>query len=235
MAARGNGEGRAGYTPGTAASSKDRCIASANRTLTLKSSPLVVLFMVPSPPLHNPNAKPARALKGAKKFLASFFLLAAATVASAQQAAPAWPVTLLDKPFHVGDESNKEMRNAKPDGAKFTATFELPANIKPGVASSVVVTIRLGGLLPADEKKFAKQMKKGQLLSRLYINGTEVAVLNKLVHGRDTVANIETLQIRVPGTALRAGGNELEIRPGANTKNIDDFELHQINVGSTAQ
>lgn len=161
----------------------------------------------------------------------TILFLIALTPAFAQQAATLWPTVLLDKPFHVGDESNKEMRNPRPDAPKFAASFDLPTNIRPGIATLVHVTIRVGGLVPGSTKGKSPGLKA----TKLVINGTEVAVLNKLVRGADSPRNVQKLQIKVPGNILRAAGNELEIVPGADTHNLDDFELHRVVVGTSPE
>lgn len=160
-------------------------------------------------------------------------LIALAVSALAQQGAPALPATLLNKPFHVGDDTNKEMASPKPNGPKFTGKFALPENVKVGLTTAVYVNIRVGGLIPAADKHHDKEFKKGQMLTKLLVNGMEVAVLNKLMHGADAVSNIQKLQGKVESSFLRAGVNELEIRPGATANNADDFELHEVTVSST--
>jgi hypothetical protein len=165
--------------------------------------------------------------------LRSIFVLVVAAAGSmeAQQPAATWPAVLLAQPMHIGDDTNKEMTNLKPDAPKFSATFELPANVKPGVASMIYVTIEVGGMVPINNKKTADALKT----SKLKVNGSEIAILNKLIRGEDSPKKIAKLSIRVPGTVLRPGSNELEIIPGATTKTIDDFELHRVVVGSSAQ
>jgi hypothetical protein len=149
----------------------------------------------------------------------------------AQQPAPAWPALLLSKPMHIGDDTNKEMSNPKPDAPKFTGKFELPANVKPGPAAIVYVTIDVGGMVPASSRKVPDSLKT----TKLKVNGTEVAILNKLVKGEDSPKNTSKLPIRIPGNVLRIGSNDLEIIPGATTSTIDDFELHRVVVASSPQ
>src|SRR5262249_42785665 len=148
-----------------------------------------------------------------KKALYLAFFLAARLLAVAQGTASPWPIHLVGNPIHIGDSTSKEMRDPKPDATTFIAHFDLPPPIMPSVAPTIYVTIRAGDILPLNDKKYAKDFRSGRMLTRLYINGTEVAVLNKLVHGPESVTNVQTLRVAVPGTILRAGSNELEIRP----------------------
>lgn len=163
--------------------------------------------------------------------LSPFILLFTVALAGAQQATPAWPARLLDKPFHVGDTHRKDMQNPAPDGASFVAMFDLPPTIKPGIAGIAWVTIRAAGLAPVTDK----HVKPPAGRARIFVNGVEVGDLNKLAGGDGTAANIQRQQFRIPGTALRATGNKLEIRPGASPRNVLDFELHEVIVAATAQ
>ena len=157
------------------------------------------------------------------------------TAAQTRRPASAWPVTLLSKPLHIGDDVNKEMHNPRPDAQRFTARFSLPPTVKPALVGFIYVTIEVGGLVPHNSRQYVALIKAGAFRTKLLINGTEVAVLNKLVSGKDSIAKIHKLQVRVPGGILRADANDLEIVPGAATKNLDDFELHRVVVGDSLQ
>lgn len=165
------------------------------------------------------------------KLIPLLLCIVATSTTLAQRASPPWPVILLDKPLHVGDDSNKEMHSPKPQASKFTAKFDLPSNIKPSVATSIFVTIEIGGMMPNSSKTGPDAIKS----SKLMINGAEIAVLNKLVKGADSPKNVNKIAIRVPGKALVAGVNTLEIIPGATTHTLDDFEIHKVVIGSSAQ
>ena len=190
--------------------------ATAQRRRSTSACPLPVGPIL-SPPMKN--------------LLFATLLLVALSPAFAQQSATPWPTVLLDKPFHVGDDSNKEMRNPRPDAPKFTARFDLPANIQPGITTLVHITIQVGGLMPGS----AKGQSAGLKATKLVINGTEVAVLNKLVRGADSPRNVQKLQIKIPGGILRATANEVAIFPGADTHTLDDFELHRVVVGTSPE
>ena len=64
------------------------------------------------------------------------------------------------------------------------------------------------------------------------MHGSTLAILNHLVPAPSAASKIQTLWIRVPGSALRAGVNTLEIVPGAGRNQRDDFELHRIVVSN---
>ena len=142
---------------------------------------------------------------------------------------PSWSETVLAMPFHVGDSKIAEMKNPKPNGRTYRGQFTIPASIAVNVATLLSIEIQEADLSPMDKKQTAKRTG---LAATLSVNGSEVAILNHLVPAPSAASKIQTLWIRVPGSALRSGMNTLEIAPGAGRNQQDDFELHRIVVSN---
>ena len=142
---------------------------------------------------------------------------------------PSYSETVLAAPFHVGDSKIPEMKNPKPDGRTYHAQFTIPASVPVSIATLLSIEIQEADLSPMDKKQTAK---RPGIAATLSINGSEVAILNHLVPAPSAASKIQTLWIRVPGSALRSGVNTLAIVPGAGRNQQDDFELHRIVVSN---
>lgn len=168
------------------------------------------------------------------KFSLTFFLFAGSLslACGEENAGQRWVVTLLDKPFHVGDSVHKDMKNAKPDGAKFTVPLEIPASIPVGFGRSFQVAIEVTHMISTNDKAFKGDTKDGKLLSHLLVNGKDQGVLNQAAHGKQSAANLNRIAVNVPGDALQSGKNTLEIVPGGRGNDYDDFELQRVTIST---
>lgn len=85
------------------------------------------------------------------------------------------------------------------------------------------------------DKHRAKSFREGNYHTKVLVNGSEVVVLNKLAKLSESPTNLERIEIEIQGTALKDGKNQIEILPGAEGKNLDDFELHRIELIAPGQ
>ena len=142
---------------------------------------------------------------------------------------PSWSETVLATPFHVGDSKIADMKKPKPDARTYRGQFTIPASMSVNVATLLSIEVQEADLSPMDKKQTAR---RPGLAATLSVNGNEFAILNHLVPASSAASKIQTLWIRVPGSALRAGANTIEIVPGATQKQQDDFDLHRIVVSN---
>ena len=132
-----------------------------------------------------------------------------------------WPVIVLDKPFHVGDQTMRQYKQPKPMGREFKAGFELDE-----VPLAVYVTIRVSYLMHPKDKKY----RGGAYQTKLLINASEVAVLNEKLPRRPGKDGAAEVVVRVQNRHLKKGANELIVRGGGLGDNTNDFELHGIEL-----
>lgn len=154
------------------------------------------------------------------------------TICLGEESGPRWSVVLLEKPFHVGDSTHKDMRNAKPDGAKYTANLEIPPSIPVGFGRSFQVEIEVTHMISTSDKAFKADTKDGKLLSHLLVNGKDKGVLNQAAHGKQTAANLNKIVLNIAGDAFQTGKNTIEIVPGGRGNDYDDFELQRITISA---
>jgi hypothetical protein len=143
-----------------------------------------------------------------------------------------WRQNVLAQSFHAGDDLVKGMRNSKPDEVAYGALFSLPEDIKPEAETSVFISLSVSNVSAGVEKTRPNTGMAPWHFTRLFINGNEAAILNKLVKGRTSPAKITRLNVKVPGTFLVEGLNHLEIVPGQVQGNLADVEIHKVIVSS---
>lgn len=132
-----------------------------------------------------------------------------------------WPVVLVDKPFHIGDQTMEHFRHPKPMGRDVTCAFELDR-----VPLSVYVLVSAVDLmLPKDP-----EYRDGHYQTQLLINGKEIAVLNEELPRRVEPTDTVQLVIRVRNSDLIAGQNELVIRGGGRGGNIEEAEILRVEL-----
>ncbi len=157
----------------------------------------------------------------------------ASTVLIAQKAP--WSVVLLQGPLHVGDDHIKSYQHPRPEVKAYRAEFEMPQHVKHSVADSFVLVVSIADLVMPRDKHRAKAYRDGKYRTKVLINHEEIVVLNKLAKVSESPANVDRIEIELKGTAFRDGMNVLEIVPGADGKNLDDFEIHRIELIAQGQ
>lgn len=133
------------------------------------------------------------------------------------------PVTLLSKPFHLGDQEQNDMTNAKPDGKVFEVKFDWPDRIGFG---NVFLVVEVSHMTPRDYPGFDEGFWQTEVL----INGKSVGILNKLLRGKNETAKVERIIFPFEVTALKTGENTIAIKPGAKNGGLDDMELHSVEI-----
>lgn len=142
---------------------------------------------------------------------------------------PTWSETVLATPFHVGDSKIAEMKRPQPNGKNYHAQFTIPASVAVNVATLVSIEIQEADISKINPKRTTK---RPGIATKLSVNGIQDAVLNHLVNAPSAASKIQTLWIRVPSSVLQSGVNTIEIVPGADRRQQDDFELHHIVVSN---
>ena len=140
-----------------------------------------------------------------------------------------WSETVLATPFHLGDRNIADMKRPRPDGRSFHSQFTIPASTPVSVATLLSIEIQEANLSPLRVSQTTKWIG---IAAKLLINGSEIPILNHLVPSARAASKIQTLWIRVPGSALRSGVNTIEIVPGVTRNQQDDFELHRVEVSN---
>ncbi len=150
-----------------------------------------------------------------------------ATVAAVQsQAQTLLPLVLVEKPLHIGDQSQKDMTHSQPDSAFYEAKFQWDGRGKIG---DIYLVIQVSHLVPKDYPDFDKGYWKSELL----LNDKPVVILNTKLRGKEETAKLETIVLPIKLDALKQGSNTLKIKPGAKDGDLDDFELHRVSIESS--
>lgn len=144
---------------------------------------------------------------------------------------PTWSTTVLTRTFHVGDDEIKAYEIPRPNSVKFQSSFTLPSSVKHDLVNGFTVIIDVADIVPFTPKN-SKAHRHGIYNTKLFVNGIEIAIINKFANGPERAQKVERLRIPLPGTALRDGLNSLEIVPGMDARNRDDFELHRIEINN---
>jgi hypothetical protein len=166
-------------------------------------------------------------------FIATAALILSASLMRGEDVvAQRWSALLNSQPFHVGDTIHKDMQHPKPDAARFTATLDLPDSVPTGFGRTFRVEIDVTHLISWGDRKYRKGMHEGQLLTRLFVNGKEQAVLNKFAHLRQSPDNVNKITVDIPGETFQPGKNQIEIIPGGARNDYDDFELQRVAVST---
>lgn len=163
-----------------------------------------------------------------------FIFVVAFPILLAAQTTGLWSVTLLEKPFHVGDQRMQAFAVPEPNGDKYKGEFTLPPTVKNGMTDTFLVVIDVSDLTSRKDKTSVKLLRRGEFLTKLLLNGVEIEILNKLVRGKEGARNIERLTIPIRGDTLKKGQNIIEIIPGADSRNLEDFEIHRLVISSKA-
>lgn len=153
--------------------------------------------------------------------------LVAAIAAYPAVAQSPWLVTVLDEPFHVGDNVAKTMKRPAPQGRELRREFVLPDTTPPAY---LYVTLWISEMIPKNHPA----LKKGQYRDLLQINDQEVELLNKKIDPPES-PEMQKVIIQVKGSILRSGTNTLTIIAGAAGGNLDDFEVHKIMISKERQ
>lgn len=117
----------------------------------------------------------------------------------------------------------------------YRVEFEFPPQIRHSVADSFVLVISISDLVSPKDRGRTKLLRDGKYHTKLLINQTEIAVLNKLSKVSESPSNVERIEIDLKGTLFSEGKNVIEIIPGADGKNLDDIELHRIELIAPGQ
>lgn len=133
-----------------------------------------------------------------------------------------WPIIVHNKPFHVGDFEMKFYEHPKPDGKQLKCTFEIKGTI---FRSHLYIMVWVAGMMP----KTAYSFKSGRYHDRLYLNGKELAVLNKRVKV-DQYEDACRIDLQVKTKYFKRGKNEILIKSGRGRSDIDDFEIYKIMI-----
>jgi len=160
------------------------------------------------------------------RVLGLIILMAAITTCPALAQFP-WLITLLDKPFHVGDNVIKTMKHPSPQGRVLKREFTLPDSRAP---SYLYVTLWISDMVPRNHSG----PKRGLYRNELQINGQEVEILNKKIDPPEG-PEIQKVIVQVKGSILTSGTNTLSIIGGASGGNLDDFEVHRIMISKGRQ
>ncbi|MEP6672587.1 MAG: hypothetical protein ABJF10_25715 [Chthoniobacter sp.] len=157
-------------------------------------------------------------------------LAASSSALCADPFPPVWSVTLLSSPFHVGDDNIKAFSVPQPNARQYHTTFTLSDSVSHTLADRFVIVIDIADLTSPADPHSARAMGHGKYLTKLYLNGAEITVLNRLVHKHEGAQNVDHLVIPIESKALKDGQNTIEIVPGSAARNIDDFELRRVVV-----
>lgn len=180
----------------------------------------------------NTSARPRR--RQARSSILTLIVALVVLAAAAHAQSSKWSLVLVESPIHIGDDSLKAFARPDPQAKSCHRKFSLPDQVKHGLADTFIISLDISDLTSRKDKKSAKMMQRGLYITTLAVNGQEVAVLNKLIKGRELAQKQEHLTLEIRGTMLSKGENVIEIIPGVgndgNSKNLEDFEIFRLAI-----
>lgn len=136
-------------------------------------------------------------------------------------------------PRHLGDEIKSALMVPTNEGTRLQWSFNLAAE-SSGVAS---VTFDAADLEPCGKgtrpHKWLDELRRGRLISELWINEKRIAILNQYITGRASVDQPHRLRIPLPDKCVKKGQNNISIRlvaGGPNLAEYDDWELRNMRL-----
>jgi hypothetical protein len=153
-----------------------------------------------------------------------FALMLCLAAASSAQAQGTLPLTILSKPLHIGDSTQKDMGSPNPNAATYQTNFRWSGS---GVGELFLI-VNVSHMVPKERPEF----QKGFYQTSVLVNGQEIGILNKLLRSKVEGPKAETLVMPFKASLLIQGENMLVIKPGGKDGDLDDVELNSVSIDS---
>lgn len=140
------------------------------------------------------------------------------------KASDGWPMVLLEDPFHIGDDVMEHYLHPRPMGGRLERRFVLDQG-----AIGVYVGLWFISNVGPEHRRF----RQGYYQHKLYVNGKEIAVINRNIPRRRSPTHVNHAVYRLNARDMKAGINELVIVGGARGGNISELEIHRIELSLT--
>lgn len=117
---------------------------------------------------------------------------------------------------HLGDAIREDFRRPVPDGTEWSAEFEVPPR-ELGPETEIWLSLDAVDLEPSGVETppgspFLKELRAGNLLTKVEVNDEPAGDLNCWIRFRATPERPERLRCRIPTELLRSGPNTIRFR-----------------------
>ncbi|MBI1851914.1 MAG: CehA/McbA family metallohydrolase [Planctomycetes bacterium] len=130
-----------------------------------------------------------------------------------------FPIHLLEKSVHLGDNEVKDLEPSKPLALAWSTSFDVE---KPAVRHLIVIEARH---VVANSNG---DYRKGGFRDVVFVNDREVGTLNDSVEREDTAPC--RVEVAIPDGVVRRGTNTIRIVAGASGENHDDFTIAKVRL-----
>lgn len=138
--------------------------------------------------------------------------------------------------LHLGDAIREDFRRPTPDGTQWSTEFDLPGPLPPDM--DVWLSVDVVDLEPAGPgtplaSPFLKELRSGQLVTRIQVNQISAGDLNRWIHFRSTPRHPERVRCRLPVAALNTGRNKISLSqlPRKDSQSgFDNCELSNLRL-----
>lgn len=138
--------------------------------------------------------------------------------------------------FHLGDEIRDDLQPKVPEGTYKSGQWTMTAVPgQPMYLSVEVVDLEPSGFDTPDSQPFMSSLRRGELISELWVNGHSLGQLNDWLTWRPRPDDPARIRIRIPREFLLVGRNSWEIRqhPDNESGGYDDAQFGRIALEST--
>lgn len=138
--------------------------------------------------------------------------------------------------FHLGDEIRDDLQPHVPEGTYKSGQWTMmTVPEQPTFLSVEVVDLEPSGVDTPDSQPFLSSLRRGELISELWINGHSLGPLNDRLTWRARPDDPARIRIRIPREFLLVGRNSWEIRqhPDSESRGYDDAQFGRIALEST--
>lgn len=143
-------------------------------------------------------------------------------------------VRLLEaRPHHLGDEIDMKVIPPEPEGNKLAIAFDSDA---AHAAQPTAIAVDVLQVLGANIAPFIDSIARGELITELWLNQTNLGTLNSQVKDRNETP--QRLYFNIPPGTMRAGTNQLEFRQKGQKNDpnyLDDLSILGLRLYQKSQ
>ena len=132
------------------------------------------------------------------------------------------------RPHHLGDELDLKVIPPEPEGGNLKIEFNLVAEESKYQTELVVDVLQVLG---ANIAPFVESIKRGELVTEVWLNGTNLGTLNSKIEGRNE--SPERLRFPIGKNVMQTGANQLEFRQKGQKNDpnyLDDLSVMGVRL-----
>ena len=131
-------------------------------------------------------------------------------------------------PHHLGDELDLKVIPPEPEGGNLRINFNLGVEESKYQSELVVDVLQVLG---ANIAPFVESIKRGELVTEVWLNGTNLGTLNSKIEGRNE--SPERLRFPIARNVMKTGPNQVEFRQKGQKNDpnyLDDLSVMGVRL-----